>query len=323
MTRHTDVAFESSMQVRAKSPSNAQGLRRLGQHLLLAVGAAFFQAYSSPGTACWWTFVVMRGVIVTFLFCPLHECLHYTAFRSRKLNNVVAFCAGLCLCLPPAYFRLFHFHHHKHTNDPLRDPEIRGSFCDGVQYQKNVKRCSWQQLLVTWSGFNYWIERFSSTLEYALCSSAAVRSCDTDFVKTQKHRQATVTEARLFIGVYACCLFGSVVWPQSFGSGLLFGWILPLVCGQPFLRLYLHFEHAKCDLKTRTSPSSYGSHACITCERIDDARKYSNTFAKHLPKLVVWLSWNMPYHAEHHAFPAVPFWQLPDLAHEQQVDMHS
>jgi fatty acid desaturase len=24
-----------------------------------------------------------------------------------------------------------------------------------------------------------------------------------------------------------------------------------------------------------------------------------------------WLAWNMPYHAEHHAFPALPFHALP------------
>jgi len=26
-----------------------------------------------------------------------------------------------------------------------------------------------------------------------------------------------------------------------------------------------------------------------------------------------WLMWNMPYHAEHHAFPAIPFHALPAL----------
>ncbi|MCP4820012.1 MAG: fatty acid desaturase, partial [Shimia sp.] len=30
-------------------------------------------------------------------------------------------------------------------------------------------------------------------------------------------------------------------------------------------------------------------------------------------RLVRFLAWNMPYHAEHHAFPNVPFHQLPSL----------
>jgi len=29
--------------------------------------------------------------------------------------------------------------------------------------------------------------------------------------------------------------------------------------------------------------------------------------------LVKFIMWNMPYHAEHHAFPAVPFHALPQL----------
>jgi len=28
---------------------------------------------------------------------------------------------------------------------------------------------------------------------------------------------------------------------------------------------------------------------------------------------VRWLAWNMPFHAEHHSFPAVPFHALPRL----------
>ena len=31
------------------------------------------------------------------------------------------------------------------------------------------------------------------------------------------------------------------------------------------------------------------------------------------PKLIKSLMWNMTYHAEHHAYPAVPFHSLPDL----------
>ena len=31
--------------------------------------------------------------------------------------------------------------------------------------------------------------------------------------------------------------------------------------------------------------------------------------------LVRWLLWNMPHHAEHHAYPAVPFHALPRLRH--------
>jgi fatty acid desaturase len=38
-----------------------------------------------------------------------------------------------------------------------------------------------------------------------------------------------------------------------------------------------------------------------------------NTRTTYTNGLVRFLAWNMPYHAEHHAFPAVPFHRLPEV----------
>jgi fatty acid desaturase len=40
---------------------------------------------------------------------------------------------------------------------------------------------------------------------------------------------------------------------------------------------------------------------------------FLNTRTTFTNRLVRFLAWNMPYHAEHHVFPAVPFHKLPDL----------
>jgi fatty acid desaturase len=37
--------------------------------------------------------------------------------------------------------------------------------------------------------------------------------------------------------------------------------------------------------------------------------------------LVRRLAWNMPYHAEHHAFPAVPFHRLPEVNRRLAADL--
>jgi fatty acid desaturase len=52
--------------------------------------------------------LILHGIVLVFLFAPLHESLHRTAFRSRWLNNGVAWFAGLVLLLPPDWFRAFH-----------------------------------------------------------------------------------------------------------------------------------------------------------------------------------------------------------------------
>ena len=77
-----------------------------------------------------------------------------------------------------------------------------------------------------------------------------------------------------------------VLWSPA----LLWAWIVPVVLGQPFLRAYLLAEHARCP------------HV---------ANMLENTRTTFTTALVRLIAWNMPFHAEHHAYPAVPFHKLP------------
>ena len=67
-------------------------------------------------------------------------------------------------------------------------------------------------------------------------------------------------------------------------------WVLPVLIGQPFLRAYLLAEHTLCP------------HV---------ANMLENTRTTFTTAAVRFIAWNMPFHAEHHAYPAVPFHQLP------------
>ena len=77
-------------------------------------------------------------------------------------------------------------------------------------------------------------------------------------------------------------------------------WILPALAGQPFLRLYLLAEHTGCPL-------------------VPDMLANSRTTLTN--GAVRFLAWNMPYHAEHHAFPSVPFHALPSLHKDLIADL--
>eukprot|EP01092_Planopodium_desertum_P003156 TRINITY_DN15417_c0_g1_i1.p1 TRINITY_DN15417_c0_g1~~TRINITY_DN15417_c0_g1_i1.p1 ORF type:complete len:146 (+),score=0.09 TRINITY_DN15417_c0_g1_i1:50-439(+) len=72
-------------------------------------------------------------------------------------------------------------------------------------------------------------------------------------------------------------------------------WLLPSLLGQPFLRFYLLAEHTGCT----TGPNML-----------------SNTRTTNTTWFYRKLAWNMPFHAEHHSFPAVPFYQLDKLHHK-------
>ncbi|MBL8710064.1 MAG: fatty acid desaturase, partial [Rhodospirillaceae bacterium] len=72
-------------------------------------------------------------------------------------------------------------------------------------------------------------------------------------------------------------------------------WLLPVLLGQPFLRLYLLAEHWGCPLSPADAPIDMLARSRTT---------YTSGFVR-------FLAWNMPYHAEHHAYPALPFHALP------------
>ena len=73
---------------------------------------------------------------------------------------------------------------------------------------------------------------------------------------------------------------------------VLWVWVIPLLLGQPFLRLYLLAEHGD-------------------CPRV--ANMLENTRSTFTTALVRFLAWNMPYHTEHHVYPSVPFHRLPEF----------
>jgi len=56
-------------------------------------------------------------------FTPLHEAAHQSISRSVALNAVVGRVGGVLLMGPFAAVRHFHLEHHRHTNDPVVDPD--------------------------------------------------------------------------------------------------------------------------------------------------------------------------------------------------------
>lgn len=248
--------------------TNRSGARHLALHaaaiLLLAIGVA----YGVPG---WPLLLWPLGVFWVFLFHLLHEVTHETVFAHKPMNIWVARIVGVALFIPPLWFRYFHFAHHKHTHDPGLDPELA-----------TPKPRHWRGYLWHLTGFPMWISLFQT-----LWRNGSYR-CHDPFVPPRK-RARVGAEAAQMISVYIVLLWVSI----ATGSALLFWtWILPLLLGQPVLRLYLMAEHTDCD-------------------HVPDM--FANTRTTYTTRFVRWLAWNMPYHAEHHAFPTVPFHQLPAL----------
>ena len=59
------------------------------------------------------------------IFTPLHEATHGAAANAhRNVNAWVGRISALVLAAPYPAFRYVHLEHHKHTNDPDRDPDV-------------------------------------------------------------------------------------------------------------------------------------------------------------------------------------------------------
>jgi len=100
-----------------------------------------------------------------------------------------------------------------------------------------------------------------------------------------------VRSMRLQLFVYAALI------AASFAVGepvFVTYWLLPVAVGQPLLRAILLAEHGGCS---------------------NDDDPLTNTRTTHTLLPVRILMWEMPYHAEHHRWPALPFHALA-AAHE-------
>jgi fatty acid desaturase len=259
--------------------SDARGLRQLAGHavLLLLTGTLLGVALGS-----WWALpaTVLHGAALIALFAPLHETIHRTAFTSRWLNDAIGWLCGLLLVLPPGYFRFFHFAHHRHTQDPLNDPELA-----------SPKPATLAQWLVHISGWNYWRAEILGLATHALGRTPE------PFLTAPRAAARVVSEARMVLTIYA--LIGAVAVAVGSWAPLTY-WVLPALAGQPFLRFYLLAEHTLCPL-------------------VPDMLANSRTTRSNAA--IRFLAWNMPYHAEHHAFPSVPFHALPALHRELRADL--
>jgi fatty acid desaturase len=251
--------------------SDWRGAWRTIVHGGLLVGGALLVQRSR---GAWWlpAALLLQGLFLVSLFAVMHECVHYSAFRTRWLNELVGWLAGLGILFNATYYRQFHFAHHRYAQDPARDPELLTA-----PPPRSRAEYWWRA-----SAIPYWIARIEN-----LATLSRGRFERLGFVLPAV-RPEIVRSVRGTLLVLAALALGSL----ALGSdALLWYWLLPLVLGLPFLRLYLLSEHTG-------------------CSENDDGLTNTRTTVSVWP--VRFLMWNLPYHAEHHLYPSIPFHRLPD-----------
>jgi fatty acid desaturase len=216
--------------------------------------------------------MVLLGLVQVALFAPAHETMHQTAFASRRANAIVGWLTACPSLLNWHFYTAFHLAHHRHTQVPGQDPELSAP---------PPTTTTGYALRVL--GIPFWRLRFS-----------VIRDCWRGDLSAYPYVSATQAPT-IIRSVRAMTL---LIAGGALASALLFGWATPLLywigpqlLGQPPLRAYLLAEHTGCTV---------------------DGNGLTNTRTTLTIAPVRLLMWNMPYHAEHHLFPSIPFHRLAD-----------
>ena len=225
MSKDDKFKLPPEVQQQLTRRSDARGLAQLGAHLAMLIFAGLALSVTRDSLLLLVT-LPLYGAIFIFLFAPLHETIHFTAFRTRWLNNLVAAPIGFLLLIPFQNFRVFHYAHHRHTQNPELDPEL-------IDMRPLIRSHYWLYL----SGLPTWWQSLSSIWAHAM------GRVDEPYIE-ERHHAAIITEARLHLGGYALLALVSLLASNAF---LWWYWILPALIGQPCLRLYLLAEHSGCD----------------------------------------------------------------------------
>lgn len=202
--------------------SNRKGVFHLVSHWGATAVLIFAAQAQGP---FWWALLLPLGVLLIFNFTLAHEATHKTPFENERLNELVGHIAGAIVFVPFLWFRAFHLAHHRHTNDPAHDPEI-----------KDAKRPEgWAAYLFHLSGIGVWRAQVTGTIQRAF------GHMDGSYVATGARKRLQVESI-----IHVCFYILTGLYSVFVSTNLLIYWILPIILGQPFLRLYLLAEHGRC-----------------------------------------------------------------------------
>lgn len=250
--------------------SDWRGGVRLAVHLALLIAAGYWVAVSSGWMLLPAVFVL--GLLQVALFAPAHECMHQTAFKSKRANAIVGWLAACPSLLNLHFYTAFHWTHHRGTQIPGEDPELLAPDPNtlGIYILRVLGIPFWQlRLRVVYDSWRGDLAAYPYIPRFAAPSII---------------RSVRAMSVLMFGGaIVSAVLFG---WQTPF-----LYWVGPQILGQMPLRAYLLAEHTGCT---------------------EDRNGLTNTRTTLTNPLVRFLMWNMPFHAEHHLYPTIPFHRLTD-----------
>ena len=281
MSNRVLTPITQAMQEGALTRRELKALMRRSDRPALCRLALWFVTLAATGSlvwlalGSWWLLPAMfvHGVVLVHHFSLQHECIHYTAFKTRWLNDWVGNYCGFVIMLPNRFFRYEHCDHHTHTQLSGQDPEMIPMPASLGEY------------LLYLSSWPYWRAKFTELWRH-VCGHLTDQ--EKRFFPREEYASVFL-EARIMAAAYLAILLVCITF--NWWAPVWFWW-LPVVLGEPVMRAIRMTEHvgrpAEADMKVNTRSNLVSLPWRFLC-------------------------WNMNYHAEHHYASSVPFHALPKL----------
>ena len=255
-----------------------------------------------------------------FAFAGQHEFLHRNAFKTKWINDLALFYTSVVCFECGKHEKYMHKQHHTYTNNIHHDPELTSYYTSEILENNGFRNIPLSKMSYIFGFLDVWYT-FKCRIGRIINSACGV---PVDYsgtgwsLKDWTLDSSIVREIQLFAIAQIChyivifTFFGRSIEGLQF---LAFWWLLPVILGYPFVNYFRNLEHADCDVSNEEQPQPNMNTNCL-----------QNTRSVRSNPLIRLLLWDTNYHAEHHCYPMVPFYNLHkinELLSKQDAILHN
>ncbi|MGK7953183.1 MAG: fatty acid desaturase family protein [Xenococcaceae cyanobacterium] len=226
----------------------------------------------------WWI-KILALIIYGFSLATMFAVVHECCHRTAFANNHLNDLVAWFAGVLSGYNSSFFRRYHKWHH---RYTQIIGKDPE----LEDPKPTNLKEYFLEISGIRWWLGKLQTHYRVAR------GKLENYYYIAENARDEVVRSTRLQILVYFSAIALSLLVVQPW---FITYWLLPLAVGQPILRAILLAEHTGCS---------------------NDNNSFTNTRTTLTWFPIKFMMWNMPFHAEHHLYPSIPFHALPQ-AHQQ------
>lgn len=241
----------------------------------IALLVSGYLVWLSLGTGWIWLAQILYGtILVVPVYALSHETAHGTAFKTRWLNDAVYWITSLIYLEEPLHRRYTHTQHHTYTWHTEKDAQIAAHL--------TMDFPGWMKEILGYSLFKFHLISLWSLATGRYTKMVLECVPESELPKLTRN-------ARLFVLIY--CLIATLI---AFGHmWLIWFLVLPRILGGVSMLLFTVIQHVEMQ---ENSPSI-----------LETTRSFKTVWP------ASFLYMNMEHHIEHHLYPQIPFYSLPQL----------